>query len=190
MIKHTSFSNAVICAALWLFLTPQLAAQDNTAAIGVSTTVLIGLSVEAAQSLLLGDIVAGETKRIELDGAATGSQPGEEQAGVFRINTPGSFTVSFSEVPTSLTRSGGGDGNPASLPITFFAAWNDALTPPNTGNIVNVTPNTTTPIIINGNSTSPQNIYIFLGAELSPPNEQTIGVYEGTITITAIFGVE
>lgn len=176
-----------VAAVLVLVLVslPKAFAQES-ASISVSGTVIAGLSVDSQQNLTFGDIIAGEQKRVNLDGSATGASPGEEQAGIFRISTLGSFTVSFTEIPSAMT--GTGENNSGeSMPITFFSAWNTSLTPPEAGNEVSVTENT--PIVVN-NSGTELDYYVFLGAEVDPPLSQAQGLYETTVTLTATFGID
>lgn len=181
----TRIGSAAATLLFALVLLPQAFAQES-ATIEVSGTVITGLSVEAEQNLLFGDIVAGELKRINLDGSGTGSAPGEEQAGIFKISTLGSFTVSFTEVPEAML--GAGDNNSGeSLPISFFSAFNTSLTPPEEGNEVSITEDT--PIVVNNNG-GEQDIFVFLGAEINPPVSQAQGLYETTVTLTATFGVD
>ncbi len=173
------------CIVLSLFFVLPAQAQDQ-ATISVSGTVISGLTVDAEQDLLFGDIVAGETKRINLDGSATGSSPGEEQAGIFKISTLGSFTASFTDVPAQMV--GSGEGNTGEqFPVSFFSAFNTSNTAPEEGNEVSVTANT--PIVVAGNGTF-QEVFIFLGAEVNPPVAQAQGLYETTITLTATFGID
>lgn len=173
------------CIVLTLFFVLPAQAQDQ-ATISVSGTVISGLTVDAEQDLLFGDIVAGETKRINLDGSATGSSPGEEQAGIFKISTLGSFTASFTDVPSSM--SGAGDNNEGvELPISFFSAWSNSDAPPGQGNEVSLSEDTPINLEITGNE---QDIFLFLGAEVEPPNNQAEGLYETMITLTVTFGID
>lgn len=168
-----------------LILLPQAFAQES-ATVEVSGTVIQGLSIEAEQNLFFGDIVAGETKRVNLDGTGTGSSPGDEQAGVFRISTLGSFTVSFTEVPSFMT--GSGENNEGvEMPVLFFSAWNNSDTPPDEENEVSLSDDTAINLEITGDE---QDVFVFLGAEVEPPVTQAEGLYETTIILTATFGID
>lgn len=160
---------------------------QESATISVSGTVISGLTVDAEQDLLFGDIVAGESKRVNFDGTSTGSAPGGEQAGIFRINTLGSFTISFTDVPAAMI--GTEDIAGQTLPISFFSAWSNNLTPPSGGaNVVSITENT--PVVVTPPVGDRVDVYVFLGAEVTPPASQAQGFYETTITLTATFGID
>lgn len=159
---------------------------QESATIEVSGTVVTGLSIEAERDLTFGDIVAGETKRVNLDGTGTGSSPGDEQSGLFRISTLGSFTASFTEVPSSMT--GTGDQNEGEeLPVSFFSAFSTSENPPEDEKEVSIEDDT--PIILESTGDE-QDIFVFLGAEVEPPVTQAQGLYETTITLTATFGID
>lgn len=176
---------AVVLTLLLVMMVTSVTKAQSTANISITTTVLSGLSIEAEQDLRLGDIVSGETKRVNLDGTGTGSQPGDEQAGIFRITTPGNFTISFTEVPTVMVGTGAGNAGEL-LPVSFFSAWSTNSTIPNQANVVSLSNGT--PIVITNNGM--QSTFVFLGAEVNPPATQALGVYETTITITATFGID
>lgn len=177
---------ALVVLFFALAFVPRAYAQDE-ATISVSGTVISGLSVEAVQDLLLGDIVAGEVKRVNIDGTATGSSPGDEAAGKFRIATLGSFTLSFTDVPSAMI--GTGEGNEGvELPVTFHSAWNVGdNVPEEEENVVAIDDNTPVTVEASGEE---RDVFVFLGAEVTPPATQAQGFYETTITLTATFGVD
>jgi hypothetical protein len=182
-IKETTIRAGLILLTMIMFTT--VVQAQETGSIAVTTTVLPGLSIEAEQNLRFGDIISGETKRVNLDGTATGSQPGDEQAGIFKISTLGNFSISFTDVPSFMVGSEAGNAGEL-LPVTFFSAWGTDMTTPDEGRVMSLASGT--PIVING--TGEQSIFVFLGAEVNPPISQPQGTYEITITITATFGID
>lgn len=171
----------LILLAATLFGVAGVQAQSSED-INVQARVITGLSIEGVQNLSLGEIAAGEIKRILWDGSVDGFSSAEEDvsAGIFRINASAPFRLQLSETNGAMI--GPGD---AQLPVTFFAAWNDSQTPPPSDNTVELDGSTS---IQTDNSQA--DIYIFLGAEVEPPAEQARGIYETTITLTATYGID
>jgi hypothetical protein len=167
--------------AMALGAAPPLLAQ-NAASIQTNATVIQSISVEARQELLLGDIVAGETKRVNVDGSAIGAEIGGEQAGVFRIESGGRVFVRFDNLPTSLL---GVDplNTGQSLPVRFLTSWSNSAS--GAGSASAIDPTSATAIETSGND-----LYLFIGAEVIAPAAQREGLYTTTITILVTYGLE
>ncbi|AXJ00388.1 hypothetical protein CYPRO_1123 [Cyclonatronum proteinivorum] len=153
--------------------------DPTTATISVTGTVILGLTIEGVLDLVFDDIVAGDPKTINLDGTATGaSVTGEEQAGKFRIDTRGNFTLEFVDLPNEMI---GPDG--ASMPVSFFSGWSEDDDGANATNPVET--GAPTPVLV-----PESEVFVFLGATVEPPPTQTLGQYETTVTLRATFGVD
>jgi hypothetical protein len=157
-------------------------AQDtgSSATMPVTGNLIHGISVETLQELYFDDIAGGEIKTVNFDNTATGSVvSGGERAGIIRIQTLGSFTLNFSRVPGFME---GENGD--LMPVTFVSAWSPVPEPTGAVNPVSVTGSTA--VTLSGNA----EIYVFLGASVSPTPNQPEGFYTAEITLTATFGVD
>lgn len=153
--------------------------DPTQATINVTGTVILGLTIEGVQDLIFDEIVAGDPKTINLDGTAVGaSVTGDEQAGLFRIDTRGSFTLEFVELPAAMIGPNG-----ASMPVSFFSAWSEDSDGANATNPVAT--GAPTPVIV-----PESEVFVFLGATVQPPPTQTLGEYATTVTLRATFGVD
>ena len=146
--------------------------------------VILGLKMEGVEPLQFDEIMAGETKAVNLDGSATGaSVTGNERAGKFKITTQGSFMLEFSEVPTSMIGPGG-----AQMPVSFTSGWSLNQAPPSSGSNALMVGGGRSAVRITSSAATV--VYIFLGATVVPPVSQTEGLYETRIVLTATFGVD
>lgn len=172
----------IIVMFIFLSFTRDLYAQTNTGQSQASAIVLWNLNVEGIQNLQFDEITLGEEKIINVDGTVEGNNAsGLEQAGKFRITTPQSFSLSFKNLPTEMN---GPDG--VVLPINFFAAWSDKPFPSqNELNIFDID----SPLSLEGNNGISE-IYLFLGARVSPTQSQILGDYSVEVTISIVHGVE
>ena len=143
--------------------------------------VLWSVDVTGIQNLQFDEIVMGEQKEIDLDGTVRGlNSSGREQAGKFRITTPQSFSIQFKDLPSAMEGPGG-----ISMPIEFFAAWSDEQFPGNQQlNIFDI--NDTLVIPSEGYM---REIYLFLGARVSPAQSQLLGDYNVQVTLSIIHGI-
>lgn len=176
------FTGAALALVLLFGSMPAAQAQNgdpSTASIAVTGTVIQGLTIEGVLDLVFDDIIAGDAKTVNLDNSATGaSVTGEEQAGKFRIDTRGSFTLEFVDLPTAMI---GPEG--AVMPVSFFSAWSPNDNPANATNQVNT--GAPTPVLVDDTE-----VFVFLGATVTPPPAQALGEYETTVTLRATFGVD
>jgi len=169
----------LLAAALWGAGTALYA--QSSANVEVSANVLSIISVEARQELLLGDIVAGETKRINMDGSTFGAEIGGEQVGVFRIETGGRVFIRFDNLPDALLGTDASNSG-VTLPIRFLTGWST-----NPSGAATATPLDLTSAEGIG---SAGNLYLFIGAEVDAPATQREGLYTTTITILVTYGLE
>lgn len=156
-------------------------AQQSRSDASVSAVVLWSIDVNGIQNLTFDEIVMGEEKVIHLDGTVSGLHTtGREEPGKFRIATPQSFLLKFEDLPSVLKGPEGVD-----MPVEFFAAWSDEQFPDSRQlNIFDV--NRTLRIPSSG---SMREIYLFLGARVSPAQSQLIGDYSMSITLSVIHGI-
>lgn len=169
----------LLAAGLW-GVGVALHAQSSASA-EVSATVLSGIRVESRQELLLGDIVAGETKRINIDGSAFGAEIGGEQVGVFLIETGGRVFIRFDNLPNALQGTDA-DNTDTTLPIRFLTGWSTDPT-----GAVTATP---LDLLAAEGIGFVGNLYLFIGAEVDAPATQREGMYSTTLTILVTYGME
>lgn len=182
---------SILLFALLLFATPRIStAQQDTpnsnkaggAVATASANIVIGLTLEGVQQLLLEDIVAGEEKTVFVDGRVEGSQvTGNEQPGKFRVNTMGSVMLEFSEIPSYMIGPGG-----ARMPVRFHTAWSGSVVPPAGGRDVVELGEGLSSIFVD----STGDIFVFLGATVTPPETQAEGVYQSRVVLTATYGID
>lgn len=174
-----SVSALLLLLPIWV----QAQSQPATATVTANATVILGLQVEGVEGLQFDEITAGEEKQVNLDGTAVGaSVTGLERAGKFRITTQGSFMLQYSEIPVAMTGPNG-----AQMPVSFFSGWSLLDAPPRVGNNLVSTDGGKTAVFI---SNPESEVYVFLGAKVTPPVSQPEGLYETRIILTATFGVD
>lgn len=160
-----------------------LYAQDNGhSEATASAMVLWNLDVAGIQDLQFDEITAGEVKVINLDGTVDGlNATGEERPGMFKITTPQSFRLEFRNLPTRLEGEQG-----AELPVEFFAAWSEQENPGiDDLNIFDMEEALSIP-----SANELREIYLFLGARVTPEQTQSLGDYAVQVTLSITHGVE
>lgn len=158
------------------------AQQQNTSKADASAVVLWNLDINGMQDLQFDEISQGAEKIVYLDGTVEGlDATGREQAGKFRISTPQGFQVEFKNLPTAMT---GPDGT--NMPIEFFAAWSNEPYPDGTDlNVFDVSQ----PLSIESVGEL-RDVYLFLGARVTPEQTQQLGDYQVQVTLSIIHGVQ
>ena len=153
--------------------------------IPVVATVMSNLVVESRQELLLGDILAGETKRVDVDGSTNGAEIGGEQPGVFRIGSSGRIHIRFDDLPDRLIGTEAINSG-AFIPVRFFASWSPTATGASNGMLID--PTSEWRLEAGGSASS--DIFVFVGAEVQAPTTQREGLYATTITLVVTYGIE
>ena len=179
----------ILAAVLFLTVSNGLMAQATSSeSIEASAHVIQAISVAGERALDFGTVVAGTTKTIGLDGAATGAfttMDGFEtmQSGLFVVSAAPSSSVllKFTDIPGVLT-----NGDNVEMEIEYIAGFgtNEAGTG-TTG--VNVEENAPTSIdLFPSHEIGDANgIYVFLGGSVTPAPDQAPGTYTAQITLTA-----
>lgn len=144
-----------------------LAGTAGAQTINVTATVQVPITVTGAQDLNFGNVVQGVPSTIAATAAA---------AGRFDVTGSPSTGVSMSfALPANLTS---GANN---LPIgSWTGNWNTTSTPTGTG-FVPSGGNTAATTSATGN------LFVFVGATVSPAAAQVLGNYAGTVTLTVIY---
>lgn len=144
-----------------------LAGTAGAQTINVTANVQVPITVTGAQDLDFGNVIQGVPSSIAATAAAAG-----------RFDVTGSPTTPVSmsfALPANLTSGGN------LLPIgSWDGNWNTTNSPTGTG----FTPS--------GGSTAATtsgtgNLFVFVGATVSPGAAQALGVYTGTVTLTVIY---
>lgn len=161
------------------------ALAQNQGEVKVGATVMSNLVVESRQDLLLGDILAGETKRVNVDGSAIGAEIGGEQPGIFRIGSSGRVHIRFEDLPDRLLGTEAANSG-AFLPVRFFASWSPTATGAPSGTPLDPTSEWR---LEAGGATS-SDVFVFVGAEVQAPTTQREGLYATTITLVVTYGIE
>jgi hypothetical protein len=158
-----SMKTVSVLLAGFLSLTGTAGAQT----INVTATVQVPITVTGAQDLNFGNVIQGVPSTIDATAAA---------AGRFDVTGSPSTGVNMSfALPTNLTS---GANN---LPIgSWTGNWSTVASPTGTG----FTPS--------GGSTAATtsaggNLFVFVGATVSPGAAQALGAYAGTVTLTVIY---
>jgi spore coat protein U-like protein len=144
------------------------AAQTQTATIQATATVMQPINVTGAVNLAFGSVFPGISRTIAVNAAGAGrfDATGQASAPVF---------VSFT-LPANLTS---GANN---LPIGTWTGHRNTVNNPTTG--TNFTPSAaTTAATFSGTG----QLFVFVGATVTPATNQAAGVYNGTIQITVTY---
>lgn len=179
-IKNQFLVGATLVALLALLPDCSIA-QDSRTDASASALVLWSIDVMGVQNLRFDEIVMGEEKVVHLDGSVSGlHSTGSEEPGKFRIKTPQSLSLRFKDMPDGME---GPDGE--YMPVEFFAAWSEEQFPDNQQlNMFDI--NSTLQIPSTG---SVREIFLFLGARVTPAQSQLIGDYSVRVTLSIIHGI-
>lgn len=144
------------------------AEAQTSATIQATATVLSQVTVAAGSDLLFGNVTPGVNKTIGIADAGAG------RFDVVKAANQG-VTLSFT-LPTDLS-----DGT-NNLPIgTWTGGWNTALTPIGATAFVPSAAGTNTAV---GPET---NLYVYVGATVSPAAAQAAGAYTGDVTMSVVY---
>lgn len=172
-----------IIACYLFFVVPStiVYAQDGStvgAQMQGTARILWNLELEGVQDLVFDQIIAGSPKEIDVDGSVFGQEAtGNEQIGVFRVQTKEAINFQFNDLPNSMVNEQG-----FRMPVTFSLAW--GVNRQGT-DVVRLNP--TEPINIPADDQRDY-VYLFLGAAVNPSEDQPEGEYEIDLRITVIYG--
>ena len=165
---HTS---KAVSAAVVFFLSlafSGLEAQSNFASINATATVLAPITVTAGNDLAFGNVTPGVAKTVGVTAAG---------AGTFSVSGTASTPVSLTfTLPTNLNSGGN------LLPIGSWTGHHNTTNAPTGG--TNFTPSASaTPATTSGSG----NLYVFVGATVTPGFPQTAGSYTGSVQMTVVY---
>jgi hypothetical protein len=141
---------------------------QNSASINATATVLAAITVAAGNDLQFGNVTPGANKTIAIADAGAGRFDVTKAA-----NT--GVTLSFT-LPANLTS--GGDN----LPIgTWTGGWNTAQTPAGATAFTPSVGGTNTAV------TAGTDVYVYVGATVSPAAAQAAGSYTGLVTMSVVY---
>ena len=164
-----TFLRALPCLAIASLLTPLSArAQTQTASIQATATVMQPINVTGAVNLAFGNVFPGIAKIIAVSAAGAGRFDVTGQAGA-------PVLVSF-VLPTNLTS---GANN---LPIGTWTGHRNTVNNPTTG--TNFTPSAATTA---ATFSATGQLFVFVGATVTPATNQAAGAYTGTIQMTVTY---
>ena len=146
-----------------------LQAQTNNASINVTATVQQPINVTGANTLAFGNVLPGVNSTV---GVASAS------AGRFDVTGQASTPVSMTFVlPTNLT-----DGTNL-LPIgSYTGVWSNGAAPSPVGTAF--TPSAVATAATLG---ATSNLFVYVGATVTPAVNQPAGVYAGTVQMTVVY---
>jgi hypothetical protein len=159
---------ALICAAVIGLGATQLHAQTQTATILASASVMQPINVVGAVNLAFGSVFPGVARSVAVNAAGAGrfDVTGQPSAPVF---------VSF-VLPANLTSGAN------TLPIGTWTGHQNPANNPTTGtNFIPSAAMTTATFSGTGQ------LFVFVGATVTPATNQAPGVYNGTIQITVTY---
>lgn len=169
-MKLASLKSTFVLAAAVALLAPS-AAQAQTATIQATATVLQPLTVNAGASLDFGNVFPGTSVSV---------LPSDATAGTFDMNGVANAEVQVAfTLPANLD-----DGLGNLIPIAFAATdglWNTSNT---TAGATTFDPSAGFTDRLDGVS---GNLFVFIGATVSPGGAAPAGNYVGDITITAAY---
>jgi len=142
-------------------------AQSNNANIAVTAVVQQPINVAATNALAFGNVFPGVAKTVLVTSASAGSFAVTGQA-----STPVSMTF---VVPASLT------SGVNTLPIgTFTGNWNGTNAPTGTGFTPSAAATAAT-------LSATGQMFVFVGATVTPATTQAAGSYSGTLQMTVVY---
>jgi hypothetical protein len=141
---------------------------QTSASINATATVLSAVTVTGVQDLQFGNVTPGVDKTVVIADAGAG------RFDVTKAANEG-VTLSFT-LPTDLS-----DGT-NNLPIgTWTGGWNTTQTP------AGATSFTPSPAGTNTAATAGTDIFVYVGATVSPAAAQPAGSYAGTVTMSVVY---
>jgi hypothetical protein len=144
------------------------AEAQNSATIQATATVLSAITVAAGNDLQFGNVTPGVNKTVAISDAGAG------RFDVTKAATSG-VTLSFT-LPTDL--SSGTD----LLPIgTWTGGWNSVQSPAGATTFTPSAGGTNTAV------TAGTNLWVYVGATVSPAGGQAAGAYSGDVTMSVIY---
>lgn len=154
------------------------ASTNETASMNSTANILWNLELEGVQDLVFDQIEAGSIKEIDIDGSVLGQEAtGNEQIGIFRVQTKEAINFQFADLPTYMVNEQG-----FRLPITFLAAWGENR---QGADVVRLDPSL--PISIPADEER-EYVYLFLGASVNPSEDQAEGDYAIELRISVVYG--
>ena len=154
--------------AMLVTLAARAEAQTQTATINASATVMQPINVVGAVNLAFGGVFPGVARTIPVTAAGAGrfDVTGQPSAPVF---------VSF-VLPANLISGAN------TLPIGTWTGHSNTVNNPTTGS--NFTPSAA---LSNATFSGTGQLFVFVGATVTPATNQAAGVYNGTIQITVTY---
>lgn len=132
-----------------------------------ATPLAAQVSVSRLGDLSFGQVVAGTTEQV---------QPNASSAGRFQVTAPAGTQLSLTfALPATLVIGG------STLPVTFGstdAAWSGTNDP---AGATTFDPNQPLQVTVPPGGS----IYVWVGARVSPPSNQSTGIHTGTLTLSA-----
>jgi spore coat protein U-like protein len=163
-----SITRFTLSVGMCAVLASPAAAQTQTATINASATVMQPINVVGAVNLAFGNVFPGVARTIAVSDAG---------AGRFDVTGQPSAPVLVSFVLPSNLVSG-----PNNLPIGSWTGHQNTVNNPSTG--TNFTPSTgTSAATFSGIG----QLFVFVGATVTPTTNQAAGVYTGAIQITVTY---
>jgi hypothetical protein len=158
--------------ALGLLLLPTTASgqQTDSDQILAKATVIGALSIQGVRDLDFGTAVGGTTVTVGVD---------DPSAGKFQVTAQANSTIllSFTQIPTELTRSGGAE----TIPLTLVASA-ASVDDPGAGSDLPVE-GTVNTIVFPASGQG----FVWIGGTITPAVSQAVGNYEATIELTASY---
>jgi spore coat protein U-like protein len=158
----------ILCAAVIGLAATEVQGQTQTATILASATVMQPINVVGAVNLAFGSVFPGVARTVAMNTAGAGrfDVTGQPSAPVF---------VSF-VLPANLTSGAN------TLPIGTWTGHQNTVNNPTSG--TNFTPSAAmTTATFSGTG----QLFVFVGATVTPATNQAAGVYNGTIQITVTY---
>jgi hypothetical protein len=144
-------------------------AQGVNGSISATATVQSPITVAGAQPLAFGNVFPGVAKTVAYSDAAN--------AGRFDVTGQGSAPVTYSfTLPTNLTSAGN------NLPIGSWTGYVNTANSTSGGSAI--TPSSTS---ASSTLSAGGQLYFFVGATVTPPNNLPAGSYSGTVTLTVSY---
>ncbi|HEY7683880.1 MAG TPA: DUF4402 domain-containing protein [Gemmatimonadales bacterium] len=148
-------------------------ARAQSANINATATVYQAMTVTGARTLDFGNVFPGVNKAVAVTDATSGRF---DLVGQAAANVNLTFTL-----PANLTSAGN------NLPVgTWTGCWNPTANNSASG-CTAFTPSGSASAVAFGGSSGTSNMWVFVGATVSPGAAQVAGTYTGTVTLTAAY---